>query len=330
MRVIRCGRDASVALDGAVFAIGNFDGIHCGHRALIGRANDLARAKGAPLGVLTFEPHPRSVLGANTEPFRLTSFRGKVREIGALGADVLVALRFNMELARVSAENFVRDIVVGRLRASHLVVGYDFVFGHKRAGNAALLRQLAATVGFGLTVVDPVGNGDEVFASGRVRAALRDGDVLLAARVLGRRWEIEGRVRAGERRGRALGFPTINLDLADYVRPRLGIYAARVALTDDAEPPWRDAVTYIGSRPTFDGENVVPETHILDFDGALYARRVRVALIDFIRADHRFENVAALREQMESDCAAARCILADPPTLQPEAAHPPARRGART
>ena len=318
-----------MALDGAVVAIGNFDGLHRGHRALIGRAKDVARAQGVPLGVLTFEPHPRSVLAANPEPFRLTSFRGKVREIGALGVDVLIVLRFDRALARVSAESFVRDILVAGLGASHLVVGYDFVFGHKRSGDVALLRRLAASAGFGLTVVDEVGDDDEVFASGQIRAALRDGEVGRAARLLGRWWEIEGRVRVGERRGHALGFPTINLDLGDYVRPRLGIYAARVALTDDADA-WRDAVTYIGPRPTFDGESVVPETHILDFDGDLYARRVRVALIDFIRADHRFETVAALRTQMAEDRDAARRVLGHPPTPRSAPAVAPARREART
>ena len=312
MRVIRHWHGAAEHVSGAIAAIGNFDGIHRGHQALIREAGGLARAQGAALAVVTFEPHPRTVLATNPGPFRLTTFRTKALEIAELGADYLIALRFESKLRHLAADAFVRDVLVAGLGVRHVVVGYDFVFGHNRTGNTAVLGKLAAFMGFGLSLIEPVGEDGEAFASGAIRQALRDGNPRRAARLLGRWWLIEGRVRAGQKRGRALGFPTLNLEFGDLVRPRPGIYASRVAIADDDTTNWRDAVTYIGPRPTFDDEKVVPETHIFDFDRDLYGRRVQVGLIDFVREDRRFESAEALSNQMALDCAAARRILSDP------------------
>tara|TARA_B100001123_G_scaffold449786_1_gene616721 strand:+ start:26 stop:982 length:957 start_codon:yes stop_codon:yes gene_type:complete len=315
MQVVRHLLNVQKTIRGNVFAIGNFDGVHFGHRALINGALEIASSKRVPLSVLTFEPHPRSVLANRPPPFRLSSFRGKVREIGALGATALVALRFDKDLARVSAVDFVKDVIIGRLGASHVVVGYDFVFGRERSGNASLLRQMSRDLGFGLTVIEPVERNGHIFASGQIRDALRNGEVKRAASLLGRWWEIEGRVCMGYKRGTEIGFPTINLKLGDYVQPRLGIYASRVAVPEDDGTVWRNAVTYIGRRPTFNGENVVPETHIFNFNSNIYTKRARVALIRFIRDDRHFDDIDTLRKQINVDCEDAMRTHDNPPSL---------------
>ncbi len=307
-------------------AIGNFDGVHRGHQAVIAKAGSLAATLGAPQAVLTFEPHPRTILQAQAPPFRLMPFRAKARMFCELGVEFLFVMRFDAAMAATEAHDFVTEVLVDRLAARHIVVGSDFVFGRGRTGDRHLLGRLAETEGFGLTVVEPVRDDEAVFASGRVRESLAAGRPDAAAALLGRPWEVEGRVRPGEGRGAALGFPTANLDFGSGFGPRPGIYAAWIAI--HADPSWRDGVAYVGARPTFGGSEVALEAHIFDFAQELRGRRLRVALVGFIRDDATFADAATLRAQIAADCDAARDALAGAGRGQP--LEPQAHRSAQS
>ncbi|HEY4136031.1 MAG TPA: bifunctional riboflavin kinase/FAD synthetase [Alphaproteobacteria bacterium] len=298
---------------GAVVAIGNFDGVHRGHRVVIGAAGDIARKAGKPLGVLTFEPHPRRIFQPDAPPFCLSSLRTKAHQMERQGVDCLYVLHFDRPFAHVSAESFVADILVGGLRVSHVVVGEDFVFGHKRGGNVELLRELGRKLGFEVSCVviqrEPDGT---VIASRHIRELLAAGQPAQAAKLLGRYWEIEGRVEHGDALGRTLGFPTANLPLGDYQRPKAGIYAVRAGIDEGAQTVWRDGVASLGWRPTFAGQDLRFEAHLFDFSGDLYGKHLRVALIEYLREERKFDGADALIVQMNKDAAEARAVLADP------------------
>ncbi len=302
---------------GAAVAIGNFDGVHHGHRAVIGEAGRLAADMGIPFGVLTFEPHPRAVFQPDFPPFRLTPPRAKARQIERLGARFMVAVRFDREFASIAAEDFVRDVLVGALGVRWVVVGYDFVFGRGRAGNRELLARMSDESGFGLTVVEGVTHGDpaeggEIYASSRIREYLMAGRPLPAAARLGRWWEICGPVLPGDRRGRRLGFPTANVALGDHLEPALGVYAVRIVIEREGSETRRGGVANLGRRPTFDGKSTLLEVHVFDFEEDIYDRDVRVAFLDFLRPERKFDVLDALRAQIAADCEGARAILADP------------------
>ena len=311
MRIFRDFRALPADARGAAVAVGNFDGVHLGHRAVIGEAGHAAEVADIPWAVLTFEPHPRRVFRPDAPPFRLTPFRTKAREIAALGVDNLIVLRFNLAFSHVEAQAFVRDILVTGLGARHVVCGYDFVFGHDREGDGELLLRMGRRDGFAFTCVRQMRDGlGEGYSATRVRECLRKGDPRGAARILGRPFEIEGRVALGDRRGRTIGYPTANVTLGPYVRPRKGVYAVRVGLGDGEDLLWRDGVANLGHRPTFAGTDTLLEAHLFDFDGDLYGQRVRVALTDFIRPERRFDGLDALKAQIAEDRADARRLLA--------------------
>jgi riboflavin kinase/FMN adenylyltransferase len=314
---------------GAAVALGNFDGVHLGHQAVIGEAARVARTRGVPFGVLTFEPHPREFFQPDQPVFRLTPFRIKVRQLEAIGVDYLFVLHFDGTLASKSAEAFVVEVLSEGLSAAHVVVGYDFVFGSRRRGNAALLRELGALHGFSVETVEAVATMDgEVYSSTRVREHLRESRPASATRLLGRPWEIEGRVERGEARGRLLGYPTANMTLGGYLQPALGIYAVKAGIDEGRATVWRDGVASLGVRPTFGGGAVLLETHLFDFAGDLYGRHLRVALIDFLRPELKFPDVETLKAQMAEDSALARARLAayagpPPGAVAPLPAHTP-------
>jgi riboflavin kinase/FMN adenylyltransferase len=294
--------------------MGNFDGLHRGHAVLIGQARDIARAEGRPAAVLTFEPHPRSVFFPATEPFRLTPFRVKERELARLGIDLLFVQHFDIAFSAKRAEDFIADVIVAAVGASHVVIGWDATFGNRRRGNPELLRAAGLEHGFGVTVVEPVrGEDSSVYSSTHIRELLKAGKPREAAALLGRFWEIDGRVAIGDRRGRTIGFPTANLGLDDYLHPALGVYAVRVC-GDGPDDPLAgrtvDGVANIGLRPTVGG--LVPrlEAHLFDVDVDLYARHLRVALVEFIRPEQKFAGLDALKAQIAEDAARARAILA--------------------
>ncbi len=296
---------------GAVIAIGNFDGVHRGHQAVIGEAGLIAKATGAPWAVLTFEPHPRSVFRPGAEPFRLTPAAQKARLVAGLGVDVMVRVAFDRKFSRMAPDDFIGTILVDRLGARHVVAGYDFAFGRDRGGDCGLLLRLGEEAGFGFTVVQPVRGPDGgVQSSSRVRDALRDGNPREAARILGRCFEIEAPVVAGDRRGRTIGFPTANLDLGEYLRPKSGVYAVRAGRDEGEATVWHDGVANVGNRPTVGGGVVNLEVFLFDFSGDLYDRRLRVELVDFIRPEKKFDGLDQLKAQIARDCDAARAILA--------------------
>lgn len=313
MRIFRHDR-VGAADRGAVVAIGNFDGVHLGHQAVIGAAGRIARAEGAPHAVLTFEPHPRHVFRPDDPPFRLTPFRVKSRRIETLGVDLLFTLHFDLAFAAKSAEDFIATVLLDGLGLRHVVVGYDFVFGNKRRGNPALLVEQGAGLGFGVTIVEPVAAGaDAVYSSTRIREHLLAGEPREAAALLGRFWEIDGRVERGDQRGRTIGFPTANLTLDDFLRPAAGVYAVRAGIEEGGAVVWHDAVANFGRRPTFGGTDLRLEVHLFDFDGDLYGRHLRVALIEHLRPEQKFPGIDALKAQIAEDAGRARAVLAATP-----------------
>jgi riboflavin kinase/FMN adenylyltransferase len=316
LRIIRHPGSSAPYRRGAVLAMGNFDGLHRGHAALIGHVHELAAAQDAPTAVLTFEPHPRNVFVPGCEPFRLTPFRVKEREIARLGVDFLFIQHFDSDFAKQSAESFIDEIMVGAIGASHIVVGHDCTFGNRRRGTPEMLRERGAALGFKVTVIEPVRGGDAVYSSTHIRELLKAGRPREAAAQLGRFWEIDGRVALGDQRGRTIGFPTANLGLGEYLRPAFGVYAVRVSGDGGDDPLDRktvDGVANIGLRPTVGG--LVPrlEAHLFDIDRDLYGRHLRVALVEFIRPERKFASFDELKEQIAADAARARTILAAEP-----------------
>lgn len=310
MRVFR-HTSATGADRGAVVAIGNFDGVHLGHQAVIAAASEAAQASAAPFAVLTFEPHPRSVFQPGAPPFRLTPFRAKSRALESLGVDLLFTQHFDLDFAKKSAEDFVIEILVQGLGVRRVAVGYDFVFGNKRRGTAALLDAEGTKHGFGVSVVAPAaGPGGVIYSSTQIRELLVAGQPRAAASLLGRPWEIEGRVEIGDRLGRTIGFPTANILLTDYLRPAAGVYAVRAGIEENGMTRWHNGAANLGWRPTVGGSDLRLETHVFDFDGDLYGKHLRVALIERLRPEQRFAGLDALKAQITRDCAVARDILA--------------------
>jgi len=300
--------------------MGNFDGLHKGHAALIGQTRDRARAAGVPAAVLTFEPHPRSVFIPEGEPFRLTPFRVKEREIARLGVDLLFVQHFDLAFATKSAESFVEEVLVGAIGVTHIVVGHDCTFGNRRRGTPEMLGAAGAEHGFGLTVIEPVCGPDAtVYSATHIRELLKSGKPREAATQLGRFWEIDGRVMVGDRRGRTIGFPTVNLGLGETLRPAFGVYAVRVS-GDGADDAFAgsaiDGVANIGLRPTVGTPEPRLEAHLFDIDADLYGRHLRVSLVEFIRPERKFSGLDALKAQIAEDAASARTILAATPSIE--------------
>jgi riboflavin kinase/FMN adenylyltransferase len=292
---------------GAAVAIGNFDGVHRGHRALIAEAKAQARAKHVPSAAMVFEPHPREFFQPDEQQFRLTPLKRKLVLFEKLGLDLAFVEPFNAGLAALPAEAFIERVLVAGLGVAHVVIGYDFYFGHKRGGNPELMVRMAEELGFGVTVMPPVAEDGEAFSSSGVRLHLAQGDVKGAAHMLGDSWRVTGRVVGGARRGTGMGFPTANLAMPKGTTLGHGIYAVRVHIDGRTH----DAAAYLGTRPTFDDGMPVLEVFLFDFSGDLYGREIEVEFIEFIRGDRRFRSVDELVAQMDQDIAKAREILAE-------------------
>lgn len=309
MRILTGDTPLPAGLRGAAVVIGNFDGVHRGHQALVEVAHAEAGGRAGRVGLVTFEPHPRSFFRPEEPVFRLSPLPLKARLAGALGVEFVVALTFDKALAALEAEAFVHEVLVRRLGVSHVVTGHDFHFGHGRKGNADTLRQLGGALGFAVSVVEQVTDkgGLSPFSSSDIRAALRHGNVEAAGRQLGYWWTVLGTVVEGDRRGRLIGFPTANLVLPPGTEPREGIYAARVRL--DGRGPALPGAAYIGTRPTFATNRSFLEVHLLDFEGDLYGRELMVDLVSYLRPDQTFDGVEPLKRQMREDCASAARAL---------------------
>jgi riboflavin kinase/FMN adenylyltransferase len=297
--------DVPPAARGGAYAIGNLDGVHRGHQALLQAAKERATALGGPAGVILFEPHPREHFQPDKPHFRLTPLARKLELIEQHGLDVAVVLAFDAALAGLSPDDFIASILVGALAARHVVIGYDFRFGRARAGDPETMRRAGSAQGFGVTVVAQVGDEGEAFSSNAIRAELAQGDVAGAARMLGSWWRISGEVIGGFKRGTGMGFPTANIALAPGTALAHGIYAVRVY----AEGRVYAGAAYLGTRPTFDDGVPMLEVFLLDFEGDLYGRKIAVEFIGFVREDLKFTSVDALKEQITKDCEKARAML---------------------
>lgn len=313
MRLIRGRHNLRPTERGGVATIGNFDGVHLGHRAVLQQLTALAQQQGVPATVIIFEPQPMEFLAPERAPPRLTRLREKAHAMAEVisesGSGRLMVLRFNRHLAALSAEAFVERLLVDGLGVRHLLVGDDFRFGHKRAGDFQLLRDLGQRHGFAVASHDTVRAGSERISSTRVRAALGAGDLLLAERLLGRPYCLHGRVGHGDQRGRTLGFPTANLHLHRHAAPLSGVFA--VLVHGIGERP-REAVANLGVRPTLGGTEARLEVHLFDFDQDIYGAHLRVEFRARLRAERKFPSLEALREQIAEDSRAARALFRDP------------------
>jgi riboflavin kinase/FMN adenylyltransferase len=315
MRILRHFEDVPAELKGAVVAVGNFDGVHRGHQALIAAARARAQARAVPLAVLTFEPHPQEYFRPSPESFRLTPLRTKARLLAGLGVDVLFALTFDGEMARRPAPEFVRRVLAAGLGVGGVVVGRDFEFGKGRAGNLATLVQMGEAAGFTVTAFDTVSSGGaDKISSTDIRAALKAARPEAAARLLGHYWAAEARVEHGDARGRTFGFPTANMHLHHCLAPAFGVYAARVDILDNEKVAERhDGVANFGVRPMYRTPTPLLETHLFDFDGDLYGKYLSVELIGWLRPEASFAGRDALIAQIRQDAARARALLAATP-----------------
>lgn len=296
-------------LKGSVVALGNFDGFHLGHQAVVGRAVQRGFHERRPVIVATFDPHPVRFFKPDVTPFRLTTLDQRQTLFAHAGADAMLVFEFGEQLRSTSAEQFVTELLGKHIGAAGVVTGDDFTFGKGRAGNVDLLRSLGAEHGILAESVAPVLVDGSRISSARIREALGAGDTGTATRLMSRDFTIEGVVQGGDKRGRELGYPTANLTLGDYQRPRYGIYAVRVTLDDGREEP---GVASLGIRPTFAPPQELLETHLLGFSGDLYGRKIEVALHAFIRDEKKFEQLDQLIAHMRKDEAEARRLLALP------------------
>jgi riboflavin kinase/FMN adenylyltransferase len=304
MRILRDPSACPDIYKGATVALGNFDGVHLGHQAILRHCVATAKASGAPAAVMTFEPHPREFFSKNGEKLRLHSFRDKVELLESMGIEALFAVRFNRRLASLSAQAFVEELLHKTLSVRHVVTGTNFAFGHNRQGNTEFLDKTAALLGMGYTACPPVFDAEgKPISSSAIRTALAAGDVKKAAALLGRPYRISGHVQRGDGRGRTLGFPTANLSLGHLFKPRFGIYAVRIAIENDG---WNNGVASLGVKPMFGAHDPLLEAHLFDRNDELYGRRIRVELASFIRDEQRFDDVEALKQQMAEDSRRAR------------------------
>ena len=291
-------------MKGGVFALGNFDGVHRGHRAIIDAAVEKARGMRIPARVLTFEPHPRAFFQPHSPPFRLTPLAVKESLLKAYGIDDVVVLPFTAEVAHLSAEDFIEQVLLKRFGAEHLVAGHDFIFGYKRGGDMKKLAAWLAPHQIGVTEIEAMGDEGEVFSSTRIREMLLEGEVEAATEILGHEWSISGEVMRGAGRGRKIGIPTANILLGAYLRPKFGVYAVRAGRVGGALT--YHGVANIGLRPTVDGENENLEAHLFDFNQDIYGQEWQFALTHFIRPEKKFENLEALKAQIMKDIEAAK------------------------
>jgi riboflavin kinase/FMN adenylyltransferase len=293
-------------LRGGIVALGNFDGFHRGHQAVVGRAMARARDEGRPVIVATFDPHPVRHFRPDTPPFRLTTLDQRERLFAQAGADAMLVFGFDAALASLSAREFARQRLVELIGAGGVVTGADFTFGKGRDGNVAVLGELGAELGFSVDTVSPVAAEGEVVSSSRIRDALRNGQPREAAALLTRPFAIEGVVEGGAKLGRELGYPTANIRLGSYLRPRYGIYAVRGRLADGRVV---DGVANLGIRPTIEPPEELLEPYFFDFSGDLYGQMVEVQLIDFLRDEAKYDDLDALKAQIARDCDDAKAAL---------------------
>ncbi len=309
MKTLQTYSDLDAADQGAVIALGNFDGLHRGHQAVLKQAQAIAENLGAPLGIGLFRPHPYRFFKPGAAPFRLMTPRVRAQVMAELGVQFLYEIPFDEALRDMDDVEFVDTVLHRGLGIRHVVVGEDYGFGKNRCGNVESLTRLCAERGIGVTAISPVGLHKLYgkYGSTEIRKALQDGDVFHAQHMLSRPWQVDGVVQEGQKRGRTINFPTANLDFGDLVRPKFGVYVVEVRIEGETE--WRPAVANTGSRPTVDGEEARLEVHLLDFNRDLYGQLIDVRFRSFIRAEKKFESFEHLKTQIMRDADGARAIL---------------------
>ena len=310
MRIIRDYHYVEAEDRGASAAIGNFDGVHIGHQSVIALARSGGDKIDAPLGVMTFEPHPRQYFAPQTPSFRLMSAEARASRLAKLGVERLYELNFNAALSALTPREFAQQVIADGLGLKHIVVGADFCFGKDRAGTVTLLQKYGAEMGFGVTIAPLLGNTAGQVSSTSIRQALGAGHPREAALQLGHWHHIEGPVVGGEQRGRELGYPTANMSIDGLHPPKFGVYAVLVEVQDGPDAGSYHGAASLGVRPMFGVNTANLETFIFDFSGDLYGATLSVALVDFLRPELKFDGLEPLITQMAADCASARCILA--------------------
>jgi len=309
VKTLQTYTDLDAADKGAVIALGNFDGLHRGHQAVIAEAKSIAQGLGAPLGIGLFRPHPYRYFKVDAPPFRLMSAEVRAEIMPSLGVDRLYEIPFDETLREMDDTEFVERVLHQGLGIKHVVVGEDYGFGKNRCGNVESLKRLCGERGIGVTPMKPVGLHKLYgkYGSTEIRKALKQGDVFHAAHMLSRPWIVDGVVQKGQQLGRTLGFPTANLSLGDLVVPKLGIYCVETQLP--GEDVWRPSIASLGTRPTVGGEGVLLETFIIDFDQDIYGQHIQVRFRSFIRGEEKFDGLGALTKQMKKDEAGARALF---------------------
>jgi riboflavin kinase/FMN adenylyltransferase len=307
MIIYRSREDLFGRIADAVVTVGNFDGVHRGHREIFRRVRSVAAELGGSSVVVTFVPHPLKVLAPERDFRLITTYTEKERLIGESGVDYLVTLPFTREFAAISAERFVRDILAGDIAMKRFIIGYDYAFGRNREGDVHLLRRLGAELGFGVDVLDQIGDGKTAFSSSTIRDRISRGDVRGVVPLLGRHFSVGGLVVHGFHRGRGIGFPTANIQVEEELLPLPGVYAVKV----EGDGWLRDGACNVGDNPTFHAAKVTVEAHLLDFEGDLYGKRLRVHFIDRIRDEKEFQDIRALTEAIRGDVSRCRHVLRD-------------------
>jgi riboflavin kinase/FMN adenylyltransferase len=307
IRLVEDWRDLPPDARGASVALGNFDGVHLGHRAVVAAAVHEARRRGVSAGVISFEPHPRKWFQPDAEPFRVMSRGQQARALEDLGVDILYALPFDAEMAAMTDEAFAERVLAKGLGVRHVATGFDVTFGKDRTGDGESLTRYGERLGFAVTTVDRVADLEgEKYSSSAARAALKQGRPEAVAHILGRPFSIEGVVSPGDQRGRLLGFPTANVPLGDYVRPAFGVYATRSRLPDGRVIP---GVANLGLRPTVAGVDERLEVHLFDFNEDIYGQVIETELVAFLRPEQKFAGLDALKDQIARDVEAAKRAL---------------------
>ncbi|OUS04217.1 riboflavin biosynthesis protein RibF [Rhodobacterales bacterium 52_120_T64] len=310
MKTFKTYSDIAADSQSAVVAMGNFDGVHLGHQSVIALARAIAATSASPLGVITFEPHPRQLFAPDAPAFRLMNEETRAHRINKLGIDALFEIPFNKALSQLSAEAFARDVLVDGLKVKHVVIGADFRFGKSRQGDADMLSELGQQMGFGVTVAPLISDDKGDYSSSAIREALSTGHPEDAARILGHWHRVDGIVEKGDQRGRELGFPTANMPLDDLHLPKFGVYAVFFDILDGPHKGIYRGAASLGIRPTFGINKPNLETFLFDFSGDIYDASVSVALVAYQRPEEKFDNLEDLIKQMNIDCFEAREILA--------------------
>ena len=301
MLIVHDYNNAPIEAQNSVIALGNFDGVHKGHREIFKRTIAIAKEKNLKSAIMTFEPHPANILGKAHNNIRITPFESKIKLFEECGIDIAFVIDFTKDFAQISAENFIKEILHDKLKAAHIIIGHDFIFGHNRSGNGKLLSSKSSTYNYKFTQIESIGDS-ESFSSTRIRNYLKKGNIPAANEILGYDYFIEGEVKKDSQRGRTIGFPTANIFLKDHLRPLFGVYISKVEIDGKTY----EAIANIGNKPTVNGQHDLLEVHIFDFSDDIYGQNIKVTPLELVREEKKFNSIEELKKQIEKDCLQAK------------------------